>query len=57
MSDNPETVLDQKNDEAVVVENNVVENDNEASLEEKKTPETKEVKITKKSTVFSLKSE
>ena len=30
MSDNPETVLDQKNDEAVVVENNVVENDNKA---------------------------
>ena len=52
MSDNPETVLDQKNDEAVVVENNILENDNEASLEEKKTPETKEVKIKKKHGVF-----
>lgn len=52
MSDNPETVLDQKNDEAVVVENNILENDNEASLEEKKTPETKEVKIKKKARCF-----
>ena len=52
MSDNPETVLDQKNDEAVVVENNVLENDNEASLEEKKRPETKEVKVKKKHGVF-----
>lgn len=52
MSDNPETVLDQKNDEAVVVENNVVENDNEASLEEKENPRNKRSKSQKKARCF-----
>ncbi|UTY33744.1 VCBS repeat-containing protein [Treponema putidum] len=47
MSDNPETILDQKEDETASLES-----DNQTVAEENKTPEKKEVKVKKKHGIF-----